>query len=161
MIHKRGFTKPVPFPGSSLGCEIDYGLVAVLHTWGQNLHHHPHVHCLVPGGGPRSTARAGLPAGAASSCRTGAVPSLPAVVPGASPRGLRRLVLLRQARRSHRSHRLRGSPCRPASPRMGGLRQAPFAGPEQMLAYLGRYTHRVAIANSRLVALADGRVSFR
>jgi len=44
---------------------------------------------------------------------------------------------------------------------MGGLRQAPFAGPEQMLAYLGRYTHRVAIANSRLVALADGRVSFR
>ena len=53
--------------------------------------------------------------------------------------------------------------------RLAGLRarewvvyvKRPFAGPEQMLAYLGRYTYRVAIANSRLVALADGRVSFR
>ena len=44
---------------------------------------------------------------------------------------------------------------------MGRLREAPFAGPEAMLAYLGRYTHRVAIANSRLVTLAGGEVSFR
>jgi len=48
-----------------LGAEI--GLVAVLHTWGQNLHHHPHVHCVVPGGGP-SLDGTRSPAGPASSC---------------------------------------------------------------------------------------------
>src|SRR5258708_4338506 len=50
-----------------LGAEI--GLVAVLHTWGQNLHHHPHAHCVGPGGGPSADGTRGVPAGPASSCR--------------------------------------------------------------------------------------------
>ena len=53
-----------------LGAEI--GLIAVLHSWGQNLHYHPHVHCIVPGGGlPPGRRRAGSRAGPASSCRCG------------------------------------------------------------------------------------------
>lgn len=52
-----------------LGAEI--GFIAILHTWGQNLLHHPHLHCVVPGGGSRRMASAGSPAGQASSCPCG------------------------------------------------------------------------------------------
>jgi hypothetical protein len=145
-----------------LGAEI--GFVALLHTWGQNLHHHPHVHCLVPGGG------LSLDGARWVSCRPGFF--LPVRV---LSRLFRRLFLekLRDAFETGklaffgRLARLADTPvfarCLAELRRVEWVVYAkrPFAGPAAVLAYLGRYTHRVAIANSRLVALASGQVSFR
>lgn len=139
-----------------LGAEI--GLVAVLHTWGQTLQHHPHVHCLVPGGGPSFDGTRWV------ACRPGFF--LPVSV-------LSRL-FLEHLRAAFDGLAFFGELASLADrvafeARLAGLQdrewvvyaKRPFAGPEQVLAYLGRYPHRVAIANSRLVALADGQVSFR
>jgi hypothetical protein len=144
-----------------LGARI--GLTAVLHTWGQTLTHHPHVHCIVPGGGPS-------PDGARwVACRPGFF--LPVRV---LARLFRRL-FLRDLKNAHDAGRLRFSGplaglanAAAFKARLADLRRIdwvvyakpPFGGPPQALAYLGRYTHRVAIANSRLLALEDGKVRF-
>jgi hypothetical protein len=145
-----------------LGAEV--GLVAVLHTWGQNLHHHPHVHCVVPGGGPSLDGTRWI------ACRPGFF--LPVRV---LSRLFRRL-FLENLRGAFEAGELRffGGLVDLAAPasfarRLAELRSVewvvyakpPFGSPEQVLAYLGRYTHRVAIANSRLVSLTVGRVGFR
>ncbi len=143
---------------------IEVGLVAVLHTWGQNLHHHPHVHCVVPGGGPSLDGNRWV------ACRPGFF--LPVRV---LSRLFRRLFLqYLQAAFDKGELRFSASLAELAQPaafaqRLKQARHAewvvyakpPFGGPEQVLAYLGRYTHRVAIANSRLVSLEDDHVSFR
>ncbi len=144
-----------------LGAEA--GAVAVLHTWGQALHHHPHLHCIVPGGGisPDQTRWIACPPGFLLPVRV-------------LSRRFRE-VFLQQLRAAFAGGELRFSGA------LAGLADAavfadqldalaridwvvyakpPFAGPEQVLGYLGRYTHRVAIANSRLVELAGGQVSF-
>ena len=145
-----------------LGAEI--GLVAVLHTWGQTLHHHPHIHCVVPGGGPSPDGSRWI------GCRPGFF--LPVRV---LSRLFRRLFLdaLRIAFEAG-DLGFFGDLANLAEPvaftrRLRELRQVewvvyakpPFGGPGQVLAYLGRYTHRVAIANSRLVTVSDGDVAFR
>jgi hypothetical protein len=145
-----------------LGAEI--GLVAVLHTWGQALHHHPHVHCVVPGGGLSADGTRWI------ACRPGFF--LPVRV---LSRLFRRLFLdaLGLAFAAGRLG-FHGALAGLADPtafgrRMRELRRVewvvyakpPFGGPAQVLAYLGRYTHRVAIANSRLVAVTDAAVAFR
>jgi hypothetical protein len=145
-----------------LGAEL--GIVAVLHTWGQTLHHHPHVHCVVPGGGPSLDRKRWV------ACRTGFF--LPVRV---LSRLFRRLFLeqLQAAFEAGELHFF-GALAGLAEPaafarRLRQLRQVewvvyakpPFGGPAQVLAYLGRYTHRVAIANSRLVSVSDTDVSFR
>jgi hypothetical protein len=145
-----------------LGAEI--GFVAVLHTWGQNLQHHPHVHCLVPGGGLAADGTRWV------SCRPGFFLSVRVL-----SRLFRRL-FLEKLREAFAAGKLAffGALAHLADARvfdrsLAELRRVewvvyakrPFAGPAAVLAYLGRYTHRVAIANSRLVALAGGRVSFR
>ena len=131
-----------------LGARI--GLTAVLHTWGSALTHHPHVHCIVPGGGLSLDGQSWI------SCRPGFfLPvrvlsrSVPPTVPGPARRRSRRRApgLLR---------RPRGLADRAAfTARLAPLRRAewvvyakrPFAGPESVLAYLARYTHRVAISS--------------
>jgi hypothetical protein len=145
-----------------LGAEI--GLVAVLHTWGQTLTHHPHVHCVVPGGGPSPDGTRWV------SCRPGFF--LPVRV---LSRLFRRL-FLDALDAAFQAGKLAffGDLATLAEPaafarRLAELRRVewvvyskpPFGGPEQVLAYLGRYTHRVAIANSRLVTLTDETVAFR
>ena len=145
-----------------LGAEI--GLVAVLHTWGQTLHHHPHLHCLVPGGGPSLDGTRWV------SCRPGFF--LPVRV---LSRLFRRL-FLNELRSAFEAGELGffGALAGLAEPaafsrRLRQLRgvewvvyaKPPFGGPEQVLAYLGRYTHRVAIANARLVSMTDDEVAFR
>ena len=144
-----------------LGAEI--GAIAVLHTWGQALHHHPHLHCIVPGGGisPDQTRWIACPPGFFLSVRV-------------LSRSFRDL-FLQQLRAAFADGELRfsGALAGLAFPagfatRLDALAQIdwvvfakpPFAGPEQVLSYLGRYTHRVAIANSRLVGLDNGQVSF-
>ena len=145
-----------------LGAEI--GLVAVLHTWGQNLHHHPHIHCVVPGGGPSLDGTRWV------ACRPGFF--LPVRV---LSRLFRRLFLA-ELDAAFVAGRLDffGALADLADPaaftrQLDQLRRVewvvyakpPFGGPEQVLAYLGRYTHRVAIANGRLLGISDGKVSFR
>jgi hypothetical protein len=145
-----------------LGAEI--GLVAVLHTWGQTLQHHPHVHCVVPGGGPSPDGARWI------ACRPGFF--LPVRV---LSRLFRRL-FLDELRAAFDAEQLGffGDLADLADPagfvrRLRDLRRVewvvyakpPFGGPEQVLAYLGRYTHRVAIANSRLVGLTGSDVAFR
>jgi putative transposase/transposase-like zinc-binding protein len=144
-----------------LGAEI--GCVAVLHTWGQTLLHHPHVHCLVPGGGLSADGTRWM------ACRPGFF--LPVKV---LSRLYRRLFLNHlQAVFDTGQLAFHGRLASLADPAafaacLRPLRtvpwviyaKRPFGGPEQVLAYLGRYTHRVAIANSRLVGLGEGRVSF-
>ena len=145
-----------------LGAEI--GFIAVLHTWGQTLSHHPHLHCIVPGGGPSPGQQQWV------ACRPGFF--LPVRV---LSRLFRRRFLeaLQQAFKAGEleffstleSLRDPQAFARHLAP----LRhidwtvyaKPPFGGPEQVLEYLGRYTHRVAIANDRLVSADDGQVAFR
>ena len=145
-----------------LGAEI--GFIAVLHSWGQNLHYHPHIHCIVPGGGLSFDQSSWV------ACR--AAYFLPVRV---LSRLFRRLFLeeLKQARDMGRLQFL-GDIAGLADPvtfnrtikearRIDWVVYAkpPFAGPKQVLAYLGRYTHRIAISNSRLVCIDSHQVSFR
>ena len=145
-----------------LGAEI--GLVAVLHSWGQSLHHHPHVHCLVPGGGPS------LDGAHWVACR----PSF--FLPVRVLSRLFRRLFLAELDAAFAAGQLGffGALAELAEPavfarQLNKLRRVewvvyakpPFGGPERVLAYLGRYTHRVAIANSRLVSVTDDHVAFR
>ena len=144
-----------------LGAEI--GFFAVLHTWGQNLLHHPHLHCVVTGGGISPDGSRWV------SCRPGFF--LPVRV---LARLFRRRFLeyLEQAfadgklkffsslepLRDPHAFRQYLAPVRQAE--WVVYAKPPFAGPEQVLDYVGRYTHRVAISNNRLQAIEDGKVRF-
>jgi hypothetical protein len=145
-----------------LGAEI--GFFAVLHTWGSNLLHHPHLHCVVPGGGLSPDRTQWI------SCRDGFFLSVRVL-----SRLFRRLFLEYLLKAfdagqleffsSLESLRDRSSFLDYLAP----LREAewvvyakrPFAGPEQVLDYVGRYTHRVAISNNRLLDITEDKVSFR
>ena len=145
-----------------LGARI--GTTLVLHTWGSALTHHPHVHGIVPGGGLALDADRWVP------CKPGFFLSV---------RVLSRLFrrrFLEELERAHRDGQLQFfgehvdlADADAFADWLMPLRQCewvvyakrPFAGPEQVLAYLSRYTHRVAISNSRLVALDDRGVTFR
>jgi hypothetical protein len=145
-----------------LGAEI--GFFAVLHTWGQNLLHHPHLHCVVAGGGLSADGSQWI------SCRDGFF--LPVQV---LSRLFRRLFLEHLVKAfdagkleffssleslRHRSAFLAHvAPVREVEWVVYAKR--PFAGPEQVLDYVGRYTHRVAISNNRLLDVAEGNVTFR
>ena len=145
-----------------LGAEI--GFFAVLHTWGQNLLHHPHLHCVVPGGGLSADRRRWI------RCRSKFF--LPVRV---LSRLFRRLFLKYldkafenntlqfPASMQHLQHPDQFSryvaPVRKSEWVVYAKR--PFAGPQQVLDYLGRYTHRVAISNNRLLSIEDARVRFR
>lgn len=143
---------------------VELGFFAVLHTWGQNLHFHPHLHCVVPGGGLspdhqrwiRSHRRFLLPVKVLSR--------------------LFRRLFLEALEQAYADGKLQFfgdlEPLRdpPAFARfLTPLRdhdwvvyaKPPFGGPQHVLEYLGRYTHRVAISNRRLLALEQDQVSFQ
>jgi hypothetical protein len=140
------------------------GLIAVLHTWGQTLTHHPHVHCLVPGGGVALDGRRWV----------ASKPNFLLSVHALS-KTFRRLFLDGlQAAFQRGELGFFGDLAGLAGPsvfgeRVGELRNSPFVvyakppfgGPERVLAYLARYTHRTAIGNSRLVDITDEEVAFR
>jgi hypothetical protein len=145
-----------------LGARI--GVLAVLHTWSQDLRHHPHLHCLVPAGGLAFDHSRWV------ACRPGFF--LPVRVLSRLFRG-KMLALLQQAYKKGELRCL-GTIANLADPRQfhSLLRQLrsmewivyakpPFGGPEHVLKYLARYTHRVAIANGRLLDLVNGQVRFR
>ncbi|MBZ5667764.1 MAG: IS91 family transposase [Acidobacteriia bacterium] len=145
-----------------LGAEI--GFFSVLHTWNQKLQLHPHVHCVVPAGGLsldhtywiRSHPRFFLP-----------IHVLRRVFRGKFVAGLKSAF-------QHGQLHLSGNLRLLAQPKIfaSWLRplfrkdwvvysKPPFGGPEYVLQYLGRYTHRVAISNHRLISFADGQITFR
>ncbi len=145
-----------------LGAEV--GVTLVLHTWGSALTHHPHVHGIVLGGGLAADGERWV------ACRPGFF--LPVRV---LSRLFRRL-FLEQLDQAHRTGRLQffGEDTGLSDPRafaqwLAPLRECewvvyakrPFAGPAAVLAYLSRYTHRVAISNSRLLAFDERGVTFR
>lgn len=145
-----------------LGAEI--GFLAVLHTWGQALTHHPHLHLLVPGGGIAPDGKSWVP------CRHGFF--VPVRVLSSLFRGLF-LHYLDKAFTAgelnffsaHRHLREPAAFRRHLAPAYNAkwviYMKRPFAGPAQVLDYVGRYTHRVAISNNRLVSIDDGKVRFR
>jgi len=137
--------------------------VSVLHTWSQDLRHHPHVHCVVPGGGL-------APDGTWIACRPGFF--LPVRVLSALFRG--RFVAMLRAASERGELRFQGElePLRDPAAFARCLDRAmatpwvvyskpPFGGPEQVLKYLARYTHRVAIGNRRILAIDENGVTFR
>jgi hypothetical protein len=145
-----------------LGARI--GITAVLHTWGSAMTHHPHVHMIVPGGGIAPDGSRWV------SSRPAFL--LPVRVLGKLFRRLflTRLVALHDAGRlnffgliahlaNHRAFLRHLAPVR--TKRWVVYAKAPFAGPEAVLAYLSRYTHRAAISNSRLIAFDETGVTFR
>src|SRR5271170_4058733 len=145
-----------------LGASV--GFLAVLHTWGQNLHLHPHLHCVVPGGGFSP-----------DGSRWIACPKDSFFLPyKVLSRQFRKLFLLSLGR-AFRKNQLRFSAelrdlakpavfqsmCEAAAKLEWVVHvKPPFGGPRRVLKYLARYTHRVAISNHRLRALEDGHVSF-
>lgn len=136
----------------------DIGFLAILHTWTQTMQHHPHIHCVVPGGGISPDGQRWV------GCRDTFF--LPVKVLSRLFRG-KFLALLNAAARKHDvrfagtddqwNELIRTMYTKPwvvyAKP--------PFGSPEQVLKYLARYTHRVAISNSRIVAMTDTHVTFR
>jgi Putative transposase/Transposase zinc-binding domain len=145
-----------------LGAQI--GFFAVLHSWGSALTHHPHLHCVVPGGGISPDGKQWI------SCRPDFFLPVPVLA-----RLFRRLFLdyLRQAFDAGDLQFF--SSLEPLRERNAFLRhiapirkkdwvvyaKPPFAGPEEVLKYVARYTHRVAISNNRLIDIDDGKVQFR
>ena len=140
----------------NLGAEI--GMTAVLHTWTQTLRYHPHLHCIVPGGGLDPSGRRWIPARENFFL---AVRILSSVF---------RAKLLAALQRALADGRITSSVGRGADVSRGLRRAArrkwvvyskrPFAGPAQVLAYLGRYTHRIAICNERIVSIDGDAVTF-
>jgi hypothetical protein len=144
-----------------LGAEL--GFFAVLHTWGQTLLHHPHLHCVVTGGGLSADGSRWI------TCRPNFF--LPVRV---LARLFRRLFLAALEKafdtkqltffgrleplRERRAFRRHLAPARKAE--WWVYAKPPFAGPEQVLAYVARYTHRVALSNNRLLDINEGKVRF-
>jgi hypothetical protein len=145
-----------------LGAEI--GFLSVLHTWGQTLQRHPHVHCVVPGGGLSCDHQRWIPSAPKFF--------LPVKVLSRVFRG-KFLDSLRNAFRSKRlafhGSCLGWENCKAFYVFLDTLKEhdwvvyakKPFGGPEHVLHYLARYTHRIAISNHRLVEVTDANVTFR
>ena len=144
-----------------LGARI--GFIAVLHTWGSALTHHPHVHMIAPGGGISADGERWV------KCRRGLL--LPVLVLSA----LFRRLMLEKVAAAHKAGKLKffGEHARLADEAafkayLAPLRaidwfvysKRPLSGPKAVLAYLARYTHRVAISNRRLIAADEKTVTF-
>jgi hypothetical protein len=129
------------------------GMISVLHTWGQNLSLHPHVHMIIPGGGIAAT-------GSWKKAKTGGrylfpVKAMSIVFKNKYMEGFLRLLKNEnQTIEPLLKERL-------YSKSWIVYAKQPFGGPEQVIGYLGRYTHKVAISNHRIVSINDDVVSFR
>jgi hypothetical protein len=162
LFHSTAETlKTIAADPQHLGAEI--GFFAVLHSWGQNLMFHPHLHCVVPGGGLSADGQRWV------RCRAGFFLSVRVL-----SRLFRRLFLER-IEKAFNSAKLQffasleflRDPHAFAA-RIAAAKESewvvdarrPFAGPQQVLDYVGRYTHRVAISNNRLIDIDNGRVQF-
>jgi len=146
----------------NIGARI--GFLAILHTWGQNLLDHPHIHCVVPGGGLSDDGNSWI------SSKSGFLISVKVLK---KLFGGKFLDYLKRAFQDHKLH-FYGENKELEIPKhfQKLIDQAyakewvlyvkkPFSGPKQMLQYLGKYTHRVAISNHRIIDVKDDRVIFK
>jgi hypothetical protein len=138
-----------------LGAQL--GITAVLHTWSRELAFHPHVHCIVTGGGLSADGERWV------GCRRDyllPVHALGALLRGKMLDGLRQACASGAFRPEEVAHfeRVRDGLYRKA---WVVYAKRPFGGPEQVVRYLGRYTHRVGLSNDRIVSMGDGDVTFR
>ncbi len=133
------------------------GAVAVLHTWGQMLTYHPHIHMIVPAGGLSQDGIEWIPSGKKF------------LLPVKVLSGLFRGILSRLMGQTVDNNKLKLPDDTENFEQLKKLMYAkkwvvyaekPFAGPERVIQYLGRYTHRVAISNSSLIADKDGKITF-
>ena len=128
------------------------GMIAVLHTWGQNLSLHPHLHCIVPGGGLDVRGHwKPLPLSKAGKAYLFPVENLSRVFRGKFLSALQQQVLPQErtfVRELYKTNWV-------------VYAKEPFAGPDQVIEYLGRYTHKTAISNHRLVSIDETGVQFR
>ena len=146
--------KEVALNPERLGARV--GFTAVLHTWTQTLLYHPHIHCIVAGGGLSADGTEWV------SCKPGFF--LPVKILSQVFRG-KLLAKLQEAVDTgdlafglqQATTLLQKAALKP----WVVYSKRPFAGPQQVLDYLGRYTHRVAISNHRLVSVSEGKVTFR
>jgi len=145
-----------------LGSQL--GISAVLHTWGQNLMFHPHLHCVVTGGGLSQDGSRWVEGRSSRFL-------LPVKALGRLFRG--KFLAALQVAHEQGQLEFAGSTAELADPGVWAVlrdrlyrkdwvvyAKPPFGGPEQVFRYLGRYTHRVAISNNRITDLADGKVTF-
>ena len=146
-----------------LGAQI--GFLSVLHTWGQNLQHHPHIHCVIPAGGLSPDGTRWIH----PRCNAFFLPVkvLSRVFRGKFVAGLKRALRRGELLFPGSLKALEGEKTFAAFLRKLFRKdwvvyaKPPFGGPEHVLHYLARYTHRVAISNHRLIQLTDGQVTFR
>lgn len=147
--------------GKHLGARI--GATLVLHTWGSAMTHHPHVHGIVPGGGLSSDGKTWV------ACRPGFFLPVRVLSRLFRRRFIEGLQELHRAQRLQFFEHVALQDARVFASWLAPMRRCewvvyakrPFAGPQAVLAYLSRYTHRVAISNSRLVTMDEHGVSFR
>jgi predicted Zn-ribbon and HTH transcriptional regulator len=145
-----------------LGAEL--GFLSVLHTWGQTLEHHPHVHCVIPAGGLSPDRERWIPARRDFFLP---VPVLRKVFRGKFIEGLKRLwrekrLYLPGALKALKQEKTFRTFLRSLHRKKWVVyAKPPFGGPAHVLQYLARYTHRVAISNHRIMNFAEGKVSFR
>ena len=145
-----------------LGAEL--GFLSVLHTWGQTLQHHPHVHCVIPAGGLAQDRQRWVQARRDFFLP---VPVLRKVFRGKFTDGLKRLwrekrLCLPGALKALQPEKTFRTFVRSLHRNKWVVyAKPPFGGPQHVLQYLARYTHRVAISNHRIVNFAEGKVSFR
>lgn len=140
------------------------GLLAVLHTWGQNLMYHPHIHCLVPGGGLSLDGKKWI-----KSRRKFFLPVkvMSRLFRGKFLAGIKEAFLAGKLRclgplASITELKALNDYLRPIYQKEWVVyAKAPFGGPQQVINYLGRYTHRVAISNERILKVEQGQVCFR
>jgi hypothetical protein len=142
----------------------DIGFLGILHTWGQTIRHHPHIHCVIPGGGLSPDGQRWIP------CRNGFF--LPVRVLSClfqkkflfhlnEARQQGKLSLHGQLKRLADENHWRSFLTSLYNSKWVVYAKPPFGGAKQVLKYLARYTHRVAISNQRLIALEHGKVRFR
>lgn len=134
------------------------GMLAVLHTWGQNLHYHPHIHCLVPAGGLSFDGRRWC----VTKHQSYLVPvrALSRLFRGRLVGALRILFREGHLRLPPSTSSLRVILDQAMRTEWVVYAKPPFSGPDKLLNYLGRYVKRVAISNQRILGLRQGRVRF-
>jgi len=130
------------------------GFTAVLHTWNQQLLFHPHIHCIITGGGLSQDGQRWI------ACKPNFLVSVRQLSQVFRGKLLARLETALRAGDLHTNTSFGLGILRQTSPKWNAYSKPPMAGPEQVLRYLGRYSHRVAIGNERLVSLEDGHVTF-
>jgi len=144
--------------------EARIGFLAILHTWGQNLLDHPHIHCVVPGGGLSPDGSSWIP------CKRGFLISVKVLAKLFKGKFLD---YLKQAFQAHtlyfygknkeleKPQKFQQLLDKAYAKEWVVYAKKPFSGPKQVLQYLGNYTHRVAISNHRIIDVRDGRVIFK